>query len=249
MKRLYDKSPLWFALAWIVAYCALMSAADLLSAKLGTERSVSLPVALLLSAILLIFLKRYELFDEYGLCRSRASARSMLWYIPVLLMLTANLWYGAAINRGALESVLYVESMLCIGFLEEMIFRGLLFGAMRKNGFWSAVIVSSVTFGVGHVINLINGSAADLIPNLLQIVYATAAGFMFVMIYCKTESLLVPIAAHGIFNALGVFAVGGKTLGGKILTCALLSLITGSYALYLALSLKKEQPKETNEEI
>ncbi len=240
LKKLYDKSQIWFALAWIIAYCALMSAADIVSAELGTEKSVTLYTGLVLSAILLIFLKKHELFEEYGLCRPRASARSMLWYLPLLIMLTANLWHGAGLNRNVLETVLYVETMLCIGFLEEIIFRGLLFGAMRKNNEKTAVIVSSLTFGIGHIINMINGSGAELIPNLLQIVYATAAGFMFVMIYKKTESLLVCIAAHGLFNALGIFAAGGQTLAMRVTTAILLTAITGGYAIYLALTMKNK---------
>ena len=35
------------------------------------------------------------------------------------------------------------------------------------------------------IINLLNGSGKDLIPNLLQLLYAPAAGFMFVIAVCK----------------------------------------------------------------
>ena len=163
----------------------------------------------------------------------------MLYYLPVALMMTANLWYGVTLNYGALESVLYILSMLCVGFLEEVIFRGLLFGVMRKENEKVAVLVSSVTFGAGHIINLVNGSGAELLPNLLQVIYATAAGFMFVMMYVKSGSLWVPIAAHGIFNALSIFAdEAGATIERRILTALLLTLITGVYALYLALTMK-----------
>jgi len=100
--------------------------------------------------------------------------------------------------------------------------------------------VSSVTFGIGHILNLINGSGAELLPNLLQVVYATAAGFMFVMIYLRSGSLLVCIAAHGIFNALSVFAdETGAATGMRIWTALLLTGITGAYAVYLA-AVKKE---------
>lgn len=46
----------------------------------------------------------------------------MLYYIPILVMLAANLWYGVTLNYGALETVLYILAMLCVGFLEEVIF-------------------------------------------------------------------------------------------------------------------------------
>ena len=239
LKKLYDKSKIWFALLWIIAYCVLMSAADALSVWIGVDKSVTLAIGIFLSATLLLFLKKNGLLSDYGLCTPKTSAKSMLYYVPIFIMLTANLWYGVTLNYGALETVLYILAMLCVGLLEEIIFRGLLFEAMRKDSVKTAIIVSSVTFGIGHIINLLNGSGAELLPNLLQVVYATAAGFMFVMMYYKSKSLLVCIAAHGLFNALGVFAnEANSTDEMRILTAILLTVITGSYALYLVLSMK-----------
>ena len=239
LKKLYDKSKIWFALAWIIAYCVLLSVGDGLSAEVGIEKSVTLAIGILLSAILLLFLKKNRLFSDYGLCLPKASAKSMLYYLPILVMLTANLWYGVTLNYGALETVLYILSMLCVGLLEEVIFRGLLFETMRGESVKAAIIVSSLTFGFGHIINLINGSGAELLPNRLQVVYATAAGFMFVMMYYRSKSLVVCILSHGLFNALGAFAnESAATAEMRILTAILLTAITGSYALFLALSTK-----------
>jgi len=240
LKKLYAKSQIWFAALWIVVYCVLMSVGDSLSARIGIAKSVTLAIGILLSAILLLFLRKNGLMANYGLCAPKTSARSMLYYAPVFIMLTANFLYGVTAHYGVLETVLYMLAMLCVGFLEEMIFRGLLFEAMRGDSEKAAVIVSSVTFGIGHILNLINGSGAELLPNLLQVVYATAAGFMFVMIYLRSGSLLVCIAAHGIFNALSVFAdETGAATGMRIWTALLLTGITGAYAVYLA-AVKKE---------
>ena len=242
LKKLYDKSKIWFAIAWIIAYCVLMSVGDALSAWIGIDKSATLAIGIALLAILLLFLKKNGLFSDYGLCAPKTSARSVLYYLPILVMLTANLWYGVTLNYGALETALYISAMFCVGFLEEVIFRGLLFEAMRKDNVKVAIIVSSVTFGIGHIINLINGSGAELLPNLLQVVYATAAGFMFVMMYYKSKSLLVCIAAHGVFNALSVFAnEAGTTNEMRIMTAILLTVITGAYAVYLALSMRGKE--------
>lgn len=240
MKRLYDKSRIWFAVAWIVAYCVLMSVGDALSSMIGVEKSVTFAIGIALSFVLLFFLKKNELFAEYGLCKPKASAKSMLFYIPIFVMLTANLWYGVTANYGFLESVLYILTMFCVGFLEEIIFRGLLFEAMKKDSIKAAIVVSSITFGIGHIINLINGSGAELLPNLLQVIYATAAGFMFVMMYYKSGSMIVCIVAHGLFNALSAFAnEANATQEMRILTAILLAVITGGYAVYIAVTMKK----------
>ena len=249
LKSLYEKSKMWFAVAWIIAYCVLMSAGDALSDLVGVEKSVTLPVGLLLSAALLWFLKKNGLFSRYGLCRSKASPRAMLWYLPLLCMLSANLWYGVRLTLGPGEALLTVLSMICVGFLEEVIFRGLLFCAMREENETSAVIVSSVTFGIGHLINLINGSGAELFSNLLQVVYATAAGFMFVMIYSRSQSLLVCIGAHALFNSLGILAdEGSATAGRRLLFCLLLTAITASYGGYLLYQERKERNRGCEKE-
>lgn len=147
-----------------------------------------------------------QLYEKYGLCKAKVPASKMLFYIPLGILLTANLWYGVTMNVSLLETVLYILSMLCVGFLEEMIFRGFLFNAMAKDGVKSAIVVSSVTFGIGHIVNLVNGSGVELLSNLLQIIYAVAIGFAFVMIYYKTKSLIPCILTHSIFNSLSVFA-------------------------------------------
>ena len=245
LKKLYDKSDILFAVVWIIAYCLFFSLGDLISSLIGVDKSVTLPIGILLSGLLFYFLYKGKLFSEYGLCRPGVSARSMLYYIPLALMMGVNLMYGVTLNYGALETVLYILTMLCVGFLEELIFRGLLFQAMRKSNETVAIIVSAVTFGFGHIINLVNGSGAELVPNLLQVIYATAAGFMFVMIYYRSESLIACIGAHGLFNALSAFSnEAGITLEKQIISCAILTLITGSYALYIALAMRKGKNNE-----
>ena len=242
MKKLYDKSKLTFSIIWIAAYCVLMSAGDALSDKLGIVKAVTLPTALLLSAVLLAFIKRNRFTKEYGLCRSEVPAKNMLFYLPLVIMMGANLFCGLKLNLSAAETTLYILTMLCVGFLEEVIFRGLLFNAMAENGIRSAVIVSSITFGMGHIINLFNGSGAELLPNILQVIYAAAAGFMFVMIYYKTKSLIPCIVAHGIFNALSVFAdESALTVTQRVISCVFLLIISGGYGAYIALKVKNKK--------
>ena len=147
-------------------------------------------------------------------------------------------------NLTVAEAVLYILTMLLVGFLEEVIFRGLLFGAMKKDSLKAAVIVSSLTFGMGHIINLFNGSGAELLPNILQVVYAAATGFMLVMLYLRTKSLIVPIVFHGVFNALSVFAdEGALTEKDRILSCVFIVSISLLYAIYLFFSERKGRRK------
>ena len=59
LKKLYDKSSIWFAVSWIITYCVLMSVGDSLSATVGIEKSVTLSVGIILSSVLVLFLRKY----------------------------------------------------------------------------------------------------------------------------------------------------------------------------------------------
>jgi membrane protease YdiL (CAAX protease family) len=242
IKKLYEKSEICFAILWIVAYVILASAGDNISTNIGISKIVTLPVLMVLSVALFFFVKRNGLTEKYGLCKPQIFSAKMLFYFRLFVLLTANLWYGVVLNESPSEVLLYILSMFCVGFLEEMIFRGFLFCAMAENGVKSAIIVSSVTFGVGHIVNLINGSGAELLPNLLQVAYAMAAGFMFVMIFYKTKSLLPCIVTHGIFNALSVFVnEAAVTPQRSIISCLFMVLVSGTYAWYIAFKIEPNQ--------
>ncbi len=230
MYRLYTKSKLTFALVCIAAYVLLFPCADKLSASLGMSKAVTAPFALALALLLLAFLRRHGLTKTYGLCAFRGKAKDYLWFLPLALILSANLWGGVSASLSAPEIVLYVVSMLCVGFIEELLFRGFLFGAMRSDSLKAAVIVSSLTFGLGHIINLLRGAA--LAPTLLQICYASAIGFLFTVIYYKGKSLVPCIIAHSVFNALSVLETSASPAF-RIALSAALCLVSVGYALWI----------------
>ena len=188
MDRLYKKSELDFALVCIAAYVVLFSLADSLSASVGVPKLVTAPMGILLVLLVLGFLQKHGLWQRYGLCAFRGDARMSLCFLPLLLIASVNLWNGIALRASPAETVLFLLSMACAGFLEEVIFRGFLFRALCRDNVKLAVLVSSVTFGLGHIVNLLNGQ--DLIPTLLQICYATAVGFLFTVLFYKGKSLL-----------------------------------------------------------
>lgn len=132
--------------------------------------------------------------------------------------------------------------MLCVGFLEEEIFRGLLFASIAKDNVKSAIIISSVTFGIGHIINLFNGSGMGLASNLCQIVFAVAVGFMLVTIFYRGGSMLPCIIVHSAINTLGTFANDADVaMQGQLIHIAVLIAITVAYTLILIKTLPKKQ--------
>ncbi len=230
MTKLYEKSKLTFALIWIGSYVVLASVADSLSETVGIGKVVTAPLLAVMSAVLYLWIRRQSLQEMFGLCRFQGKLSEYLWFLPLAVLLTVNLWNGVQMNYPPLETVLYIFSMLLVGFLEEVIFRGLLFKAMCPKGVKPAFIVSSLTFGIGHMVNLLNG--AELLPTLLQICYAVAIGFLFTLIFYKGKSLWPCILTHSMFNALSAFGTEPDNTG-RILTAIVLCIIPAAYALWL----------------
>ena len=80
--------------------------------------------------------------------------------------------------------------------------------------------------------NLINGSGAELLPNICQVVSAIAIGFLFVALFHKTKSLWAPIIAHAVINSLNAFAVD-ITNTQQIIMSAVISVIAVIYGMFI----------------
>ena len=244
MKKLYEKNELTFALLWIVVYCFLQSLANPLNEVVGVEYSVSALFCILQTIVLFVFIRKNHLRKRYGLCRSPIPACRFLYYVPLFILASGNLWNGIALNYSLPETVCRIVCMLCVGFLEEVLFRGLLFTAIAKDNIQSAVVLSSVSFGIGHIINLFNGSGMELVSNLCQIIFATAVGFLLVTIFYRGGSLLPCILVHSAINTLGTFASGaGLTMEMHLLHLGALIAITVAYTLVLTKTLPKKAKK------
>lgn len=242
MKKLYEKNQLTFSLVWIGIYCVLQSLANPLNEKIGIAYSASALFCVLQAIALWMFIQKNGLQKQYGLCASPFPARRFLYYIPLMVLMSRNFWNGVTVNFPLADTVCYVICMLCVGFVEEVIFRGFLFKALAKDNVTSAIIISSVTFGLGHMLNLVNGSGATLAENLFQVTGAIVIGFLFVILFYRGGSLLPCIIAHSFINTASAFAnEAGLTLEKRMVFHLALIGINAAYALILIKTLPERK--------
>lgn len=242
MKKLHAKNEMTFAIVWIVIYVLAHSLANSANAVLGIDYSANAIVSVVLSVVLFGFIRKNNLMDHYGLCKTTVPAAKFLWYIPLVLLASHNLWNGFAVNLPLAGSVCYIIYMLGVGFLEEAIFRGLLFKAIAKDNVKEAIIISSVTFGLGHIVNLFNASGMELIVNVCQVVGAIAIGFLFVTLYYRGGSLVSAIITHAAIDVASCFAnEAGLTPDKRILFSLSRLVIVVAYTLYLHKTLPRAE--------
>lgn len=90
------------------------------------------------------------------------------------------------------DSILYIVTIsFIVPVAEEMIFRGVVFGYLRKGfGPVASVLLCAVGFGIMHGISV-------------HIGYALACGIIIASCYYLTDSLVAPVLLHMIFNVFG----------------------------------------------
>lgn len=225
MGKAFEKHETLFCILLIVLYLVSNS---LCIQNFGAISFAGLVVNTILSAGLVGIILILKRTSYYGLTKV-TDIKKYLYFIPLILILTVNLWNGIHINNPPGEIILHILTMIHIGFIEEIIFRGFLFKMMAKTNVKSAIIVSALTFGVGHIVNLLNG--ADLIPTILQICYATSIGYLFAILFHKSKSLIPCILTHSLMNALSIFHVENAL--SLYIAPVFLTMIPLAYAIYL----------------
>lgn len=149
MKKLYEKNELLFALIWIFIYCLVLAP---VRDEFGNESPWMLLALLIFATSASVFVKKNQLEGKYGLKGWPANTKRYLYFIPMWIITTGNLWNGISPVHKGMAQVFAVLSMLLVGFVEELIFRGFLFRALiHGNGIIKSIIISSVTFGLGQI--------------------------------------------------------------------------------------------------
>ena len=89
-----------------------------------------------------------------------------------------------------------VKEILCLLNITAMIERFRIFEQL-------IVLISSVTFGIGHIINLFAGQAS--LETVIQVFFAVAWGFIFTFVFYKCGSLIPCIIAHSLIDVFSLF--------------------------------------------
>lgn len=175
--------------------------------------TIPLPIFECLVGLIFVFIikKTYKNFN-FGF--KKMNSKMNVWIIlPVVLTVLFNIISSTSMNAilhqtPGIEILVALASSMFgaffVGFFEETVMRGALFNLFmslfktKEHCLWMSAVFSSVIFGVIHVGNLFGG--ADIGYTLYQVLYATAMGLVFSMVYVKTQSLFVPIAMHAIID-------------------------------------------------
>ena len=240
MKKLYEEKEVLFAVLWIAAYCVVLGN---VKGTFGYDSIYMLLALIVFTAGITAFVKRNHLEEKYGLAAWPKDMKKYLFFIPMWILATGNIWDGIAPSFQGTALVTAVCSMALVGYVEEMIFRGFLLRAMLgEDKPLAAITVSAVTFGIGHIVNLFTGQAS--FETVIQIIFAVGWGFILTMVCYKSGSIIPCILAHSIIDVLSLFGAENKLVAGIYTGATIITAIF--YGIYLGrLPSPKSEGKKT----
>ncbi|KQQ49450.1 CPBP family intramembrane glutamic endopeptidase [Plantibacter sp. Leaf314] len=224
----------WFAaiaLALVpVVFTAGASAAAQLSEATEIGGAFILAAGAAASAILGLIVMRFSRprVSDYGFRRPRR-ARAALWFVPaaatVLIILGTQ---GVRVDAPAIAA--YAALVVAVALNEETWFRGIVFAILRARSSRTAIVGSSVLFGVLHLANLAGG--ADLGSSILQVAFAALFGLVAAQLLVLTGSLWPAIAWHAAWNFV-TFIGGDATDTRSLIGLGAACLVMLGYAVFL----------------
>ena len=233
MKKLFDEKPVLFAVIWIVIYVVGVGTLGSVSENDTVNYAAMLGACAAIAAVLLIFAKKHGLTEYWYMQRYRGDWKQALFFLPLAVAMTFNLWTGIALPEIPAGTVLLgvAAKGILAPFLEELILRAMLYRAIAKESTRRAFWITTVTFGAGHIVNLVFGRGS--LETLVQVGYALCIGFLFTVIMAAGRSILPTVIAHIAFNSLSFFGREPSQAWVGYVCIGVLCAVCVGYGVYL----------------
>jgi len=177
------------------------------------SEAVYLTSSRLIGGTLSLFLIIYISFQNILKVRLSGLGRALLFSIPCWVIALNNFPIISFFSGNAYISAepsavaFYAFECLCVGFFEEIVFRGcvLMIVMQRRRRtrleLFISILMSSLIFGVVHLVNIFAG--ASPVATLLQVGYSSLIGGMCAVVLMKTGCIWHCVLIHAVYNFCG----------------------------------------------
>jgi membrane protease YdiL (CAAX protease family) len=221
LKGFLNKGGFWRLLPVVLVYMAIYLGASKVPGLLGWGKGdlltdvstvfAQLTFALIVGAIVLALFTKWMGWNPELYGRQQIYRSWWMWLgpivalVPIVLRAVGIDWGGRALT----VSALVIVSGLFVGFVEELLCRGIAVKMLRSAGHGEFVVaaLSSLTFALLHSANLLSGQSLQTTG--VQIFYTFGFGVLMYLTLRSTRFLVVAMIVHGFTDPMGVLANGG----------------------------------------
>ena len=148
--------------------------------------------------------------------------------LPMLVLITSGI--KAASANLVIWFTIYT---FIVGFVEEGLMRGVVLHALLPIGVMRAVVLSSLFFGLGHLLNILQGASPS--ATIVQIIYSILLGIGFAGARLYSGSIWPAIVIHFLIDFVDVAGRGFVLAPPQVLTPSgviVTLVLTGLFAAY-----------------
>lgn len=242
MKKLQETKPIWHAVLWILLYVGVVNIGDNIANMPDLPNLVTAGLLAVFSVALVAYIRRNNWVSLYGLGKvTRADFRKAWYFAPLVVIGLSQLAKGIDFTLSSREMLLAFGLMLSVGFIEEVIFRGFLYQAiLKESNVTRAVLISGITFGIGHIVNLLRGYTAT--EQIIQIIAGIVLGIMLALVVAVTNKVLPAALFHIALNTIANITNENQQI--EIYALVGIVIISTVYSIYLVGQLKKQSAKQ-----
>jgi len=162
----------------------------------------------------------------------------MLYYLPLLALPFISLAYGINTSLSVTDIAILLAMYTSVGFMEEIIFRGLMFkGLVRKWNRYVVVAFISFTFAIGHIVSMV-AVAQSGTDTVLQVLNSFVVGFMFMAVILASGNLTICVIAHILYNFLANISLVGRTTPTMVIINTVITVLYFVYLLFRSKNVK-----------
>jgi len=231
-----QKHPVIVSVLWAILLLAFYFAGGFTAAvtKASATNAMLIRAVCVFAACMLavIYIKRCKhSFLEFGFKGlTKTGFKKVLFFLPIIAMEAVPFFAGFRDDNNLKYVLAVLSCTLCVGFAEELYFRGFILNTLKAKGTQFSIVMSSVIFGFVHLINIASG--AGIAETVLQIFFAFFFGFVCAEILIITGSILPIMLWHALHDFL-VYTTNEGTKTFTIAGAAIQTVILIAFGMYL----------------
>lgn len=197
--RFIERHPVAYFVLLFVAMMFIYVLAGAVTAIFQLETTAQILIGdSILILLALGIIARQGWWADMGLTGAIGARPWLLAWLPAAFGLSRLLDGVHVASPG--DAAIFLLCSLLVGFSEEIYFRGLFMRVLQRYGQTAMIFWSTLLFGLTHAINLLAGQGG--LDTLIQVVHATAIGFLLCVLRLKGRSLWPLVAVHALVDFL-----------------------------------------------